>query len=159
MYDFEIGPIHRNELVLTSDLIKSVISPLQYYSEAAKYAECAKYTPEGLDELVAGDHYSVLVARTTSNLIGFCISRYDDGVIWLAWFGVETKHRRGGVGSALLQQLEVTARARNCTKIWCDTRTENTGSQRVLERAGYSRLCTLKDHWYGHDYHLWEKCV
>jgi RimJ/RimL family protein N-acetyltransferase len=146
-----------SEASLTSTLVRSVIAPLDYYSDAAKAAEIAKYSAEALAALLSEDPYSILVAKVEDDVIAFCISRYDDGVIWLAWFGVHEKFRGTRVASDILEQLEDATRARNCSKIWCDTRTENTRSQRVLERTGYSRICTITQHWYGQDFHLWEK--
>jgi ribosomal protein S18 acetylase RimI-like enzyme len=140
-------------------LIKEVILPLTYYSEAARSAEIAKYSAESLQALVHDDAYSVLLAESEDRIepVGFCISRYDDGVIWLAWFGVCGICRGQGVGSILLKALEEATRARGCAKIWCDTRTDNLISQRALERAGFIKICALFNHWYGQDFYLWEK--
>jgi RimJ/RimL family protein N-acetyltransferase len=146
-----------NEAAATAELVRNVISPLSYYSERAREAETAKYTAQGLCEIAAQDEYAVIVARFDKDLVGFCISRYDDGLIWLAWFGVRADWRGTDAAVVLLRALDDSVQARGCVKIWCDTRTENLRSQRVLKREGYRMICTLTRHWYGHDFHLWEK--
>lgn len=154
-----VRPMERSESPRVADLVRAVVAPLSYYTEEARAAEMAKYTPEKLEALAAEDGHAVLVAEREGEVVGFCISRYDDGVVWLAWFGVREDARGGGVAGALLSALERSTRLRGCHKIWCDTRTDNVRSQRVLERAGFTRICTITRHWYGQDFHLWEKLV
>jgi ribosomal protein S18 acetylase RimI-like enzyme len=125
----------------------------------ARRVELSKYTQAGLAEMQAENENSVLIATLGKRAVGFCLSRYDDGVIWLSWFGVLSDCRRMGVGAALLEALERTVRRRKCHKIWCDTRTTNLPSQRLLKRVGFRRICKLAKHWYGQDFYLWEKFV
>jgi ribosomal protein S18 acetylase RimI-like enzyme len=136
--------------------MRDTIQPLVYYNERARRAELAKYTADALRALVAEDPQAVLVARDGTGLAGFCISRFDDGTIWLSWFGTDVRARGRGVGASLLATLAATLPSRHAHKIWCDTRTDNVQSQSVLGRAGFRRIATLTNHWYGQDYYLWE---
>lgn len=145
--------------VATASLIEKVILPLPYYNARAKAAELAKHRPEVLLSMIAADPCSVLVAMEAGKPVGFVVSEVDDGLVWLAWFGVDPDARRKGLGALLLGELEKTVRPRGCHKIWCDSRTENTVSAGVLARAGYSRITELKNHWYGQDFYLWEKGI
>lgn len=154
-----IRPMRKDEEPQVAELLREVVSPLEYYSEEARRSEIAKYTPEKLEAIRAEDERAVLVAESEGRLAGFCISRYDDGIVWLAWFGVREEARGRGIAEALLSALEDTTRKRRIHKLWCDTRTENVRSQRVLERAGFTRLCRLDRHWYGQDFFLWEKLL
>ena len=138
-------------------LVRLVVEPLPYYTEAARAAEIAKYGASSLAVMSAEDAASVIVAAAGPTIVGFCISRYDDAVLWLSWFGVHPAWQQRGVGGALLRALEAGVRARRCHKIWCDTRTENTRSQAVLRRAGYTEICRIDRHWYGQDFILWQK--
>lgn len=142
-----------------STLIEKVVSPLDYYSEAARRAEIAKYTPENLVALIREDQQSILIASDPAGPVGFCISRFDDGLLWLAWIGVAASHRHTGLAMELLRALEASARTRGAHKLWCDCRTTNAASKALLERFGFRIICTVKNHWYGHDYHLWEKLI
>lgn len=154
-----IGPLHLSELSAAATLIQGVITPLEYYTPEARNAEVAKYTSDELEALATSDPLSVIVARSGGELVGFCISKYDDGIIWLAWFGVREDQRGMGISSELLRVLETRTRDCGCHKVWCDTRTTNLRSQHVLGRSGFSRTCTLENHWYGQDFYIWEKLV
>jgi ribosomal protein S18 acetylase RimI-like enzyme len=157
--DVQVRTLAPDEAHVVAALVRTVVGPLAYYSEAARAAEIAKYSAADLAGMAEGDAAGVIVAATGATIVGFCISRYDDGVIWLSWFGVDPEWRGSGVGTALLGALEAGVRARGCHKIWCDTRTENVRSQAVLRRAGYTEICRLDDHWYGQDFVLWQKVV
>jgi ribosomal protein S18 acetylase RimI-like enzyme len=141
----------------TSNLIRKVVSGLTYYNERARREEIRKYSAAKLMQMVGEEPDSVLVALVESRIVAFCISRYDDGVVWLAWFAVHEDFRGRNIGPMLLNRLEKTIHRRNCHKIWCDTRTSNKTSQRVLRKAGYTRVCKIECHWYGQDFYLWQK--
>jgi RimJ/RimL family protein N-acetyltransferase len=144
------------EAEATSELFQAVLDAIPYYNDWAKSSERDRYTAAALHQSTQGEPDSVLVALVGDNIVGFLFSRYDDGVIWLAWFGTALDKRHGGVGSALLAALVESARARKIHKIWCDTRTTNTTSQSVLRNAGFVKLCEVRNHWYGQDFFLWE---
>src|ERR1019366_1845462 len=78
-----IGPIAEHEIDALAALMRDTIQPLAYYNERARRAELAKYTTDELRSLVAEDPQAVLVARDSSGLLGFCVSRFDDGTLWL----------------------------------------------------------------------------
>lgn len=151
-----VGPIAEHDIEAVAALIKVTIESLGYYNERARRAELAKYSADGLRALVAEDPQAVLVACDGSRPIGFCVSRYDDGTVWLSWFGTDARARGRGVGASLLAALAKTLPSRHAHKVWCDTRVDNTQSQSVLARAGFRRIATLTNHWYGQDFFLWE---
>ena len=140
-------------------MVSDLIEPLEYYSVPARKAEIAKYSSDHLHKLIQQDPASVLVAKAQADLAGFCISEYDDGLLWICWFGVQPKWRRQGVVSALLHELERTASSRGCHKIWCDCRSNNEPSKAVLTRNGFKQICSVTNHWYGQDFILWEKPI
>lgn len=144
---------------LVNNMIRQVVSRLEYYNHRARREELNKYTTNELIKMRAEDPDSVLIASLEGQPVGFCLSRYDDGVIWLSWFGVLSDCRGFGIGSALLETLQRTVRRRKCHKLWCDTRTENVASQNLLKKFGFRRICKLKKHWYGQDFYLWQKLV
>lgn len=157
--EIEVDRMSPAEAGAVGQLVRQIILSPNYDNEQARRSETAKYTPARLIEMVRNDPDSVLVAKDDADIVGFCLSHYDDGVIWLAWFGVEPRWRGYGVGGALLDALEATVHARGCHKIWCDALTTNETSHAVLTRNGYRRICVLRDHWYGQDTILWEKFV
>ena len=154
---FTINRLPATRADQVSHLISEVIQPLEYYSSDARSQEIAKHSAARLVEYIREDPDAVLVAWEGDEPVGFCVSRYDDGLIWLAWFGVKATHRKNRMGSALLSALAETLPLRRAHKIWCDTRTTNLASQNVLRNAGFRQAATLTNHWYGQDFYLWEK--
>lgn len=154
-----INRAEANDIEPLSLLFREVVTVLPYYNQKAKDSEIAKYSPELLLESITADPDSVLVAKIEDKLAGFCLSREDDGLVWLSWFGVNNLYRCRGIGSALLKGLEDAVRNKKSHKIWCDCRTENSASKIVLESCGYTQICTVQNHWYGQDFILWEKFV
>lgn len=149
----------RDEAAPVAQLVRDVVTAIPYYNDRARTEELAKYLPEELVRQVEDDPDAVLVAVLDDQLVGFCISHYDDGLLWLSWFGVRADVRGQGAGSALLAAFAATARPRRAHKLWCDTRTDNLRSQSVLRKAGYRQICTLSNHWYGQDFILWEAAL
>ena len=156
---FTVAPMRPDQAAEVSALLRTIVERSEYCNEAARRAEVAKYGPRALAALIANDPDGVLVALAGRRVVGFCISRYDDGVIALEWIGVRQGWRARGVATALLAALERTVRRRGCHKICCDTHAANWRSQAVLLKAGYRKLCALDNHWYGQDFLLWEKRV
>ncbi len=95
---FDISPIRPSECADLAVLVERVVSDLPYYSDRAKAEEIAKYTESELRGSMATDPDSVLVARNEERIVGFCISRYDDGLIWLSWFATDAAYRGRGIG-------------------------------------------------------------
>jgi len=151
-----ITPAAAHELSAVAALMRATIEPLTYYNARAIAAELTKYTEDTLRARVKQEAQSVLVTRDDAGLTGFCVSRFDDGTIWLDWFGVAERARGHGLGGALIAALKDTLPARDAHKIWCDSRTENVESRATLDRAGFRCITTLTDHWYHQDYLLWE---
>src|SRR2546425_1265648 len=101
--------------------MRDTISALgHYYNERAIDTELAKYTVDALRALVARDSQAILVARDGRDVIGFCVSRFDSGTVYLDWFGTAARARGRGVGAALLAALVATVPSRGAHKIWCD---------------------------------------
>lgn len=151
-----VGPVAEGDVEAVASLMRETIQPLTYYNERARRAELEKYTAEALRSMIAADAQAVLVARDGAALVGFCVSRVDDGTIWLSWFGTAARARGRGIGAALLVALAATLPSRKAHKIWCDSRVDNVESKTVLERSGFRRIATLTNHWFEQDYFLWE---
>lgn len=157
--DVLVTPMEPHSAEAISALFGRVMADLLFYNERAKRGELRRHSAKWLRASVLNDPYSVLIAKSGDQAVGFCLNNYDDELIWLAWFAVHPMHRRAGIASLLLCRLEETARRRKCHKIWCDSRTENIPSRNILTRQGYREICTLRNHWYGQDFILWEKLL
>jgi len=140
-----------------STAIRDVIQGIPYYNDIAKSSEIKKFSESSLINKIHDDKYSVIVVRENKKIVGFCLSRFDDFLIWLEWFGVLKDQRGNRISKLLLEELEKTTRLRGCHKIWCDCRTTNEASKHILSAFGYKQITTITNHWYGQDFILWQK--
>jgi len=142
-----------------SNVIESVVNSIPYYNELAKKTEIAKYTTSDLISKIEADKFSVIIATIDDKIVGFCITKFDDFLILLEWFGVLDNFRGKGIANMLLTEVDEVISIRGCHKIWCDCRTTNKASIYILTSHGYSRLVTISNHWYKQDFILWEKVI
>lgn len=145
------------DIELLATVICQVISNLSYYNEIARKSELDKYSSVELSKKIKEDPYSVFIAVNGNEILGFCLNRMDDMLVWLEWFGVIEPLRRKGIGMQIISYLECAALKRGSHKIWCDCRTGNFKSINLLSKAGFLPICTLKNHWYMQDFILWQK--
>lgn len=149
----------RDDLEKINHLFEEILNSLKYYNDAAKKDEKKKYSIEELQNKLEQDNLSIISVFDKSKLVAFSFSRFDDYTIWLEWFGISLDYRSKGLGDLILKELEKSAINRGCHKIWCDSRTENIASFKVLQRNGYTLVTTLKNHWYSQDFFIWEKLL
>jgi ribosomal protein S18 acetylase RimI-like enzyme len=154
-----VAPLKHAQAGLVSALFAQVVQGLPYYNQVAQTAELTKYSTAKLRKLVTDDPGSVLVANVAGKSVGFCFSSQDDSLIWMAWIGVHPAYRRIKVASSLIQSLELRAEQLGSHKIWCDCRTTNVASRKMLTNNGFRQICTISNHWFGQNFILWEKMV
>jgi RimJ/RimL family protein N-acetyltransferase len=154
-----IAPMRAEEADVVAALVRAVIEPLDIYVPAARAAEISRHDAPSLRLKIADDPFAVLVAWEHDVPVGFLVSNLDDGLLWLAWFGVSHTARARGLGRALLAAFEQTAGARGAHKAWCDCRIDNDASRHLLTSCGYRLLTELRNHWHGQDFYLWEKAL
>ena len=147
------------DCAMLSKVIETVIQGIPYYNDLAKESEIAKFREERLITKVAADKYAVILATINDKIVGFCLNRFDDNLIWLEWYGILEAHRGKGISNLLLKELSKTISIRQCHKIWCDCRTSNEASIHILTNHGFRQLLTIANHWYKQDFILWEKEV
>jgi RimJ/RimL family protein N-acetyltransferase len=141
----------------TAELLKSAILESPFYSEWAKTEEMAGLTAEKLLAMPADD---VLLAVENNVVLGVLVSSTKEaGLLWLSWCVVSPVARGRGLAGALIEAFHASAAARAAHKTWCDSRVGNNASARMLEKAGYQVVASLKKHWYGLDYLIWERLL
>jgi ribosomal protein S18 acetylase RimI-like enzyme len=155
----EIRPARFDELPAVRDLFVEVVRDVAVYNERALRSELEKYSLQHLEALHREDPRFILVATGPSGLGAFAISRTDDDLLWLSWFGVREAARGRRLSAQLLSHLGVAARDMGYWKIWCDARDTNVPSIRALEQAGFRQVCRLRRHWHGQDYVILEVFV
>ncbi len=90
------------------------------------------YVPNELDGFIAGERGGIVGSVT------FQIEASACEVVTIDAFDL---HR--GIGSALLTQVELTARAAACSRIWLVTTNDNLNVLRFYQRRGFV-LCALQ---------------
>lgn len=145
----------RDVKALQASLMKT-IDTTNIYNETAKNFERSYYTEEYLLRLISEDKDSIFASFDGNVLTSFAISRRDNGPWWLSWFSVSSNYRGQGLGKLVVTAMLNTLAGRNIQKMWCDTRTNNIFSIRILENIGFVKLCKIENHWCNQDYFLWE---
>ena len=74
LFPVVVNQMQPDEAAMTATLFSQVVTPLPYYNQAAKTKELAKYSPSSLQDWLLEDPDSVLVARTSEIIIGFCFT-------------------------------------------------------------------------------------
>ena len=143
-----------------SKLTREIINTTSYYSQKAKTEEIRKHNSSALKQYINDKiYYICFIAEENKKIIGFIIGRNEAGVFWADWLGVNKEVRRKGIGQLLMIKLESSLHKKGVHKIWCDTRTTNKESIRLLSKLDYKKLGSFKNGWYKQDFYLWEKDV
>ena len=106
------------------------------FATVESQSETAKYTASKMEDLIRSDPDSILYATVGSEPAGFSISTYDDGLIWLAWFGVAAQQRDKGIGSQLLNHTIDRARTATPTCVKSNRELQAAARRRSSSRWG-----------------------
>ncbi|HET8924460.1 MAG TPA: N-acetyltransferase [Candidatus Acidoferrum sp.] len=90
-----------------------------------------------------------VVAIEDNHIAGFILSEENPPLAHIVTLDVAEKHRRRGVGSALLQKLESNLGARGVRSILLETATENEAAVAFWQWHGYRIEATLKRYYLG----------
>lgn len=138
-------------------LVSRVILGTAMYSRRAREQEAQNHSARSVRAQLPRRSNIFLEAVRAGTLEGFCFGSIYGGVMWVEWLGTERRSRGQGVAQHLLLSLESRLRTKKVRKIWLDTRTNNNPSIALFRSLGYRKVGTLRSHWYGHDYFIWEK--
>lgn len=70
-----------------------------------------------LKQKLAHDREGILVATMDDQIVGAVMGGFDGHRGWIYSLAVDVAHRRQGVGTALVQQMESLLRQRGCLKV------------------------------------------
>lgn len=147
----------KNDISSLYSILQNTINEMTIYNEDAKNYEKNFYTKEYLEELIK--YAPTSLATYNDDIIGFCISKEDSGILWLSWLGVLPKYRGQNLGLSLILFLLKDAKKNKIHKVWSDTRSDNALSIKILEKLEFEKICILENHWYHQDYILWQKFI
>jgi ribosomal protein S18 acetylase RimI-like enzyme len=89
------------------------------------------------------------VAAEGSHLAGFVLSEENPPLAHIITLDVAEKQRRNGIGTALLQQLELNLSARGVRSVLLETAIDNGAAVAFWQRHGYRIEATLKRYYLG----------
>ena len=83
-------------------------------------------------------------------IVGFALARVIVDEAELLLIGVQPRHRRAGIGSALLDHTARTARERRAKRLFLEVRHGNAAAK-LYERAGFSQIGRRPAYYRGKD--------
>lgn len=81
-----------------------------------------------------------LVAEVDGVLVGVVMGAWDGRRGWLHHLAVRADHRRQGIASALLDEVERRLAAKGCLKVNLLVSRETPGARRLYEKRGYTEM-------------------
>jgi len=114
------------------------------------------FTKEQIEYLLEASTGVSLVAQINHEIVGFIISliypRNKMRVGHIYTIDVLTKHRRKGVASRLLSELERIFMGKGVKACYLEVRLDNVAARRLYKKHGYVEMEQLRDH-YGRGAH------
>ena len=109
------------------------------------------WTPQRVLRSVRDPATNTIVARGREVLAGFAIMKYRDDDAHLLLMAVDSSRRRRGVGSALLEWLDVTARVAGISSIRVEARGTNVAARQFYGKHGYRQVEVLQGYYENRD--------
>lgn len=94
---------------------------------------------------------AVIVARAGHRVVGFAIMQFYDEHAHLNLLAVHPGCRQRGVGRALVEWLEVSARTAGVFLVRLELRADNRGAQAFYARLGYAKTGVSRDYYAGRE--------
>jgi len=127
--------------------IESLVLRKAHASEASEIASISRlhveyglnwrWTPARVKRHIKDKDTIVLVASMCGVLHGFAIMKFGDDTAHLLLLAVQPKVRRIGVGTALHQWLEKSARTAGIQQVRLEVRASNQSAKKFYESLGY----------------------
>ena len=90
-----------------------------------------------------------VVAEEEGKIAGFIVSEENPPLAHIITLDVTERHRRSGIGTALLQKIEANLAARGVRSILLETAITNEAAVAFWQRHGYRIEATLKRYYLG----------
>lgn len=119
--------------------------------EAIEHGLTWSWTPERVLRNMRDVATNVIVARERPILTGFAIMKYREDEAHLLLMAVHSSRRRAGVGSALIDWLEITVKTAGLASIRIEARERNFAARAFYSKHGYRQTQTLHGYYEGRD--------
>ncbi len=120
-----------------------------YRLDQACFSPGISYTKTGLRYFLNMDGAQCLVAEEEKHIVGFLLAEENRPLAHVITLDVNEAHRRHGIGSALLLQMEANLAAREVRVILLETATTNEPAVAFWQRHGYRTEAVLKRYYLG----------
>ena len=110
-----------------------------------------RWKPERIAQQIRSANSNVLIACDARRLVGFGIMRYGDELAHLNLLAVNPRYQEQGIGTAILEWLEVSARVAGILAINLEVRASNRMALAFYRRAGYEEVALLRGYYEGED--------
>jgi ribosomal protein S18 acetylase RimI-like enzyme len=127
--------IHQHDIDLARTTDALAIAELS--RDAIEYGLAWRWTARRVMHSIHDPETNVVVARHGFGVAGFAIMQYGQEQSHLALLAVRPARRRHGLGSALLDWLEVSAQVAGCTQVRLEVRITNPGAMAFYRRHGF----------------------
>ena len=94
---------------------------------------------------------NAIVAVREADRAGFAIMKYGDEEAHLALLAVTPEHGRRGVGSAMVDWLEASARIAGIARVTLEARASNAAARSFYEQLGYTSTQLLPGYYVGRE--------
>lgn len=103
-----------------------------------------RWKPERVAQTIAKPNVNAVVVRDKGGLSGFGIMEYLEDDAHLLLFAVRPESQRQGVGSAMLEWLEASARVAGARRIRIEARHDNLAARNFYNDHGYHEIALRK---------------
>ena len=107
------------------------------------------YTKTGLRYFLRLNGAQCLVVQENDTIVGFVLAEENAPLAHIITLDIAESHRRGGVGSQLLQEMESNLAARGVRAILLETATNNDAAIAFWKHHGYRIEAILKRYYPG----------
>jgi len=107
--------------------------------------------PRVLRSILAADTNAVVALDRDRLLLGFGIMKYGDDAAHLLLLAVRADSARQGVGTALVDWLEASARVAGVAQIGLEARATNAQARSFYRRLGYRETQSLPGYYQGRE--------
>lgn len=142
-------------------MIRSEEIRLAGFNDAAFIAEMSRdfiesglgwsWTPLRVTREINAENSNVIVTVEVSKIIGFAVMKYLDDEAKLNLFAVHPKHRRGGIGTRMIEWLEKTALINGNSVVYLETRLNNQAARKFYESLGYKVIQRIPCYYKGRE--------
>ncbi len=110
-----------------------------------------RWTPQRVARQIRAANSNVLIACDARRLAGFGIMHYGEDLAHLNLLAVHPGYQRQGIGTALLQWLEESARIAGILAINLEVRASNESALEFYRRADYEEVAVARGYYQGKD--------